>query len=168
MADLHGKILDALPRSGSKLFQFYSVFGKIWQNRMLVPPPSSPRGGLVSPPRGNRGSATVNPVIIRPSLTGGNFFKPLMRTLQLLVTLCLLWKTRLNPKLGFEYFYRVREAKIKNKQSKRSTANMSFHNTRCFCTCIIYRPMLSVKRMYQCSTRGGNILSSTHFLFINI
>ena len=38
----------------SKFFQFHAVFWKIWQNLMLAPPP----GGLVSPPRGNPGSAT--------------------------------------------------------------------------------------------------------------
>ena len=44
---------------GSKFFQFHAVFGKIWQNRMLVP---SPRG-LAPPPRGNPESATVNILI---------------------------------------------------------------------------------------------------------
>ena len=38
---------------GSKFFQFHAVFGKIWQNHMLVPP-----GELAPPPRGNPGSAT--------------------------------------------------------------------------------------------------------------
>ena len=42
------------PPVGSKFFQFHAVFGNIWQNRMLVPPP----GGLVPPPRRNPGSAT--------------------------------------------------------------------------------------------------------------
>ena len=37
--------------SGSKFFQFHAVFGKIWQNRMLVPP-----GELAPPPMGNPGS----------------------------------------------------------------------------------------------------------------
>ena len=37
VADLHSKILDACP-PGSKFFQFHTVFGKIWQNRMLAPP----------------------------------------------------------------------------------------------------------------------------------
>ena len=32
---------------GSKFFEFHVVFGKIWRNRMLAPPP-----------RGNPGSAT--------------------------------------------------------------------------------------------------------------
>ena len=36
------------PPSGSKFFQLHAVFGEIWQNRMLVPPP-----------RGNPGSATA-------------------------------------------------------------------------------------------------------------
>ena len=35
------------PPPALKFFQFYAVFGKIWQNRMLAPPP-----------RGNPGSAT--------------------------------------------------------------------------------------------------------------
>ena len=40
MADLHSKILDARPPPwGSKFFQFHAVFGEIWQNRMLAPPP---------------------------------------------------------------------------------------------------------------------------------
>ena len=39
VADLHSKILDARPPWGSKFFQFHAVFGKIWQNRMLAPPP---------------------------------------------------------------------------------------------------------------------------------
>ena len=38
---------------GSKFFQFYAVFGKIWQNGMLAPPEE-----LASPPRGNPGSVT--------------------------------------------------------------------------------------------------------------
>ena len=53
VADLHSKILDARPPWGSKFFQFHAVFGKIWQNRMLVPP-----GELAPPPQGNPGSAT--------------------------------------------------------------------------------------------------------------
>ena len=40
---------------GSKFFQFHAVFGKIWQNRMLAPPPPE----LAPPPRGNPGFATV-------------------------------------------------------------------------------------------------------------
>ena len=50
VADLHSLVkfwTRALPW-GSKFFQFHAVFGKIWQNRMLVPP-----GELVPPPRGN-------------------------------------------------------------------------------------------------------------------
>ena len=39
---------------GSKFLQFHPVFRKIWQNRMLAPPPE----GLAPPPRGNAGSAT--------------------------------------------------------------------------------------------------------------
>ena len=31
---------DACPSTlGSKFFQFHAIFGEIWQNRMLVPPP---------------------------------------------------------------------------------------------------------------------------------
>ena len=44
---------DAPPRA-SKFIQFHAVFGKIWQNHVLVPP-----GGLAPPSRGNPGSATV-------------------------------------------------------------------------------------------------------------
>ena len=44
----------APPPWGPKFFQFHAVFGKIWQNRMLAPPP----GELAPPPRGNPGSAT--------------------------------------------------------------------------------------------------------------
>ena len=29
---------DVCPPWGPKFFQFHAVFGKIWQNRMLVPP----------------------------------------------------------------------------------------------------------------------------------
>ena len=53
VADLHSKILDA-PPPRSKFFQFHAVFGKIWQNLMLMPPLESWR----PPPRGNHGSAT--------------------------------------------------------------------------------------------------------------
>ena len=52
VADLRGARGTRPPR-GSKFFQFHSVFGKIWQNRMLAPP-----GELAPPPRGNPGSAT--------------------------------------------------------------------------------------------------------------
>ena len=38
VADLHSEILD-VPPPGPKFFQFHTVFGKIWQNHMLVPPP---------------------------------------------------------------------------------------------------------------------------------
>ena len=38
VVDLHSKILDACPPCRSKFFQFHAVFGKIWQNCMLVPP----------------------------------------------------------------------------------------------------------------------------------
>ena len=41
---------------GFKFFQFHAVFGKIGQNRMLVPPPP----GLAPSPRGNPRSATDN------------------------------------------------------------------------------------------------------------
>ena len=44
------------PPRGSKFFQFHAFFGKIWQNRMLAPPPP---GELAPPPRGNPGSATA-------------------------------------------------------------------------------------------------------------
>ena len=38
VADLHGKIWTLPPpSSGCKFLQFHAVFGKIWQNRMLVP-----------------------------------------------------------------------------------------------------------------------------------
>ena len=80
-----------IPVRGPNCFNFIQFLGKF--GKIVCSCPPSPRGGLVSPPRGNRGSATVDPVLIRSSLTGGNlgnFFKPLMRTLQLLVTLCLL------------------------------------------------------------------------------
>ena len=43
------------PNTRSKFCQFHAVFGKIWQNRMLVPTP----GGLAPLPRGNSRSATV-------------------------------------------------------------------------------------------------------------
>ena len=36
LADLRGAT-DACTRSMSKFFQFHRVFGKFWQNRMLVP-----------------------------------------------------------------------------------------------------------------------------------
>ena len=42
----------------SKFFQFHAVFGKIWQNRMLVHLPPPPPRGLTPPPRGNSGAAT--------------------------------------------------------------------------------------------------------------
>ena len=41
------KVLTSL-QWGPKFIQFHAVFGKIWQNRMLAPPP-----------RGNSGSATA-------------------------------------------------------------------------------------------------------------
>ena len=53
VADLRGAQGTCTPPR-FKFFQFHAVFGKIWQNRMLVPP-----GELVPPPRGNPGSATV-------------------------------------------------------------------------------------------------------------
>ena len=37
-----------------KFFRFHAVFGKFWQNRMLVPPP-----GELAPPLENPGSAAV-------------------------------------------------------------------------------------------------------------
>ena len=51
VVDLRGA---RVPPGGSKFFQFHAVFEKIWQNRMLVPPP-----GELAPPRGNPGSVTV-------------------------------------------------------------------------------------------------------------
>ena len=47
------KFWTRAPPWGSKFFQFHAVFGKIWQNRMLVPP-----GELAPPPQGNPGSTT--------------------------------------------------------------------------------------------------------------
>ena len=62
VADLHSKILDSAPPPGDPNdFQFHAVFGKIWQNRMLAPPP----GELAPPPRGNPRSATD---LLRPPL----------------------------------------------------------------------------------------------------
>ena len=64
VADLHSKILEPRPTPhphprGSKFFQFHAVFGKIWQNRMLVPCPPSFRPPRVSPPSSeNPGYAT--------------------------------------------------------------------------------------------------------------
>ena len=41
VADLKGgrEGRAALPPRGPKFFQFHAVFGKIWQNHMLAPPP---------------------------------------------------------------------------------------------------------------------------------
>ena len=55
VADLRGARGTHAPSWGPKFFQFHAVFGKIWQNRMLAPPPP---GELALPPRGNPGSAT--------------------------------------------------------------------------------------------------------------
>ena len=44
-----------VPPWGSKFFRFHAVFRKIWQLRMLAPPP----GELAPPPRGNPGSTTA-------------------------------------------------------------------------------------------------------------
>ena len=55
VADLRGGARDTRPPWGPKFFQFHAVFGKIWQNLMLAPPP----GELAPPPRGNPGSATA-------------------------------------------------------------------------------------------------------------
>ena len=41
------KFWTRAPPWGSKFFQFHAVFRKIWQNRMLAPPP----GELAPPPR---------------------------------------------------------------------------------------------------------------------
>ena len=49
-----GPVADLTGGARSKLFQFHAVFGKIWQNRMMVAP-----GELAPPPRGNRASATA-------------------------------------------------------------------------------------------------------------
>ena len=51
VADLRGR--EGRP-PGPKFSQFHAVFGKIWQNRMLVLPRE-----LAPPPRGNPGSATA-------------------------------------------------------------------------------------------------------------
>ena len=48
MADLRGAQGPVAPPR-SKLFQFHAVFGKIWQNRILVPP-----GVLAPRPQGIR------------------------------------------------------------------------------------------------------------------
>ena len=44
------------PPFGPKCSQLHAVFRKIWQNRMLAPPPPH-RGVLVPPSTGNPGSA---------------------------------------------------------------------------------------------------------------
>ena len=47
-----GGARDAPPR-GPKFFQFHAVFGKIWQNRMLAPPPGELApllGEILDPP----------------------------------------------------------------------------------------------------------------------
>ena len=56
VADLRGGAQGTRPPPGPKFFQFHTVFGKIWHNRMLAPPPRE----LAPPPRGNPGSATAN------------------------------------------------------------------------------------------------------------
>ena len=48
---------EGRPPNDQNSFNFMQFWGKIWQNRMLAPPP----GGLASPPWGNPGSATVVP-----------------------------------------------------------------------------------------------------------
>ena len=48
-----GGARDIRPLWGPKFFQFHAVFGKIWQNRMLAPPPGSWRpllGEILDPP----------------------------------------------------------------------------------------------------------------------
>ena len=42
------------PPRATKFFLLHAVFGKNWQNLLLVPP--HPSGGLAPPPRGNPGS----------------------------------------------------------------------------------------------------------------
>ena len=54
VADLRGARGTRAPPGGPNSFDFMQFFGKIWQNRMLVPP----SGELVPPPQGNPGSAT--------------------------------------------------------------------------------------------------------------
>ena len=47
------KFWTRAPPPGSKFFQFHAVFGKIWQNHMLAPPPESWRpllGEILDPP----------------------------------------------------------------------------------------------------------------------
>ena len=53
VADLGGGAPGARPPYGPKFSRFHAVFRKIWQNRMLAPPPR----GLAPPPTGNPGSA---------------------------------------------------------------------------------------------------------------
>ena len=55
VADLRGREGRA-PHWGPNSFNFIAVavFGKIWQNRMLAPPPPE----FAPPPRGNPGSTT--------------------------------------------------------------------------------------------------------------
>ena len=56
VADLRGaRGMRAPPLRGPKFFQFHAVFGKIWQNRMLVPPRSwrPLLGEILDPPLEN-------------------------------------------------------------------------------------------------------------------
>ena len=55
IAGSKGGARDA-PPCGPKFFQFHAVLGKIWQNRMLAPPP-----------RGNSGSATAQVRVSGPN-----------------------------------------------------------------------------------------------------
>ena len=41
LADLHSKILDARPPSRSNFLHFHTVYGEIWPNNRLAPPPPS-------------------------------------------------------------------------------------------------------------------------------
>ena len=55
VADLRGARGTHAPSWGPKFFQFHAVFGKIWQNRMLAPPPPpgswrSLLGEILDPP----------------------------------------------------------------------------------------------------------------------
>ena len=54
VADLGGA-RGARPPWAPKFFRFHAVFRKIWQYRMLAPPPP----GELAPPRGNPGSAAA-------------------------------------------------------------------------------------------------------------
>ena len=105
---------DACPPQGPKFFQFHTVFGKIWQNCMLVPP-----WGVGAP---SSGKSWIRYCILQATQWKIILFK--ISHNKVISSICIKWTSHLN-KFSKENFCQQRLTWSKNYSSLLSISCFS-------------------------------------------